>query len=181
MSTNVWAGEVGAADETMLAGCSGPTLDIGCGPGRLTTALSARGIPSMGIDVSPVAVRLTRIRGGTALQRNVFEHIPGAGRWNDLLLADGNIGIGGDPVRLLRRCRELMAPQGSLFVDLEPPGAGVLIEKIRLVVGGRVGVPFDWCWVGADALQRLAHSAGLTVQDVWLSGTRWQARLGRAR
>lgn len=180
LPVHAWAGEVSAADQSLLAGCVGPTLDIGCGPGRLTTALSGRGIPSMGIDVSPVAIGLTRARGGTALQRDVFEDLPGAGRWSHLLLADGNIGIGGDPIRLLQRCRQLMSAHGSMFVDVEPPGAGLLIEEIRLETGGHLSAPFRWCWVGADQLAGLARSAGLTAQDIWRSGSRWQARLARS-
>ncbi len=106
LPTERWRSEPSPGDELLLAGCTGPTLDIGCGPGRLTAALLERGVPALGTDVSAVAVRLARAAGAVALRRDVFERQPGEGRWRHALLADGNIGIGGDPVRLLRRVRE---------------------------------------------------------------------------
>ena len=45
----------------------------------------------------------TWIAGGPALVRSVFETLPGEGRWDTVLLMDGNIGIGGDPAALLGR------------------------------------------------------------------------------
>ena len=51
----------------------------------------------------PEAVAQTPDRGVAAIRRNVFDALPGEGRWRTALLADGNIGIGGDPAALLRR------------------------------------------------------------------------------
>ncbi|EWM14177.1 methyltransferase type 12 [Kutzneria sp. 744] len=87
--------ELDSSDELLLAACLGPTLDVGCGPGRLVEALTRRGVIALGVDVSPVAVDLTQARGAPALCRDVFDRIPGEGRWRHVLLADGNIGIGG--------------------------------------------------------------------------------------
>ena len=56
-------------------------------------------------------------RGGAALRRDVFAPLPGEGRWYTALLADGNVGIGGDPVALLqpapRRCSTRAAGSSS--------------------------------------------------------------------
>jgi len=172
-----WSGDIDDADNALLSRCLGPTVDVGCGPGRLTAALLARGIPALGVDVSAEAVAMTRRRGGIALQRNIFGTIPGSGRWAHLLLADGNIGIGGDPVRLLRRCGRLLAAGGDVLLDLEPPGTGLLVEQIRLAGAGAMSEPFRWCWVGVDAIPEIAAAAGLVVVDLWLAGDRWQARL----
>ena len=91
-------------EHEVLARCVGPTLDVGCGPGRLTAALAERGQVALGIDVVGDAVGQTLQRGGSALRRSVFDPVPGEGRWRTVLLADGNVGIGGDPVALLRGC-----------------------------------------------------------------------------
>ena len=99
-------------DKSLLDRCEGPTLDIGSGPGRLTVALAERGIPALGIDITPYAVDLARSSGGLVMLRDVFGRVPGTGRWMTVLLADGNIGIGGDPAALLRRAGELLAPAG---------------------------------------------------------------------
>ena len=51
----------------------GPVLDVGCGPGRLAAAARSAGLPSLGIDSAPAAVRLARAqrsarRGGVRLR-----------------------------------------------------------------------------------------------------------------
>lgn len=179
--TALWSGAVSRGDEALLSACTGPTLDVGCGPGRLTAALTGRGVPALGVDISAVAVRLTRERGALALQRSIFDPLPAEGRWRDLLLADGNIGIGGNPVVLLRRCAELMIDGGSVLMDLAEPGSGLLLEELRLVESGRISPPFRWCRLGVDALGTVAAAADLVVRDVWLADDRWQAALGRRR
>src|SRR5439155_8036 len=84
-------------DGGLLARCSGPTLDVGCGPGRLVAALAAAGLPTLGVDISAEAVRQARRRGAPAQRTCVFTPIAGEGAWQHLLLADGNIGIGRCP------------------------------------------------------------------------------------
>jgi SAM-dependent methyltransferase len=165
-------------DDRLLDGCSGPTLDVGCGPGRLTHALNRRGLPALGIDISATAVRLARARGATALRRDVFAALPGTGRWRHLLLADGNIGIGGDPHRLLRRCRDLLAPDGRLHVELAPPGTASWSGEARLDVGGGVAsAPFPWAVLAADALPAVAAAGALRILTTWTEADRWFATL----
>ncbi|MEC3975193.1 methyltransferase domain-containing protein [Amycolatopsis sp. H20-H5] len=166
-------------DEVLLDACGGPTLDIGCGPGRLTAALTERGIASLGVDSSRTAVQLTQGRGAVALHRNVFDRIPGEGRWRHVLLADGNIGIGGNPVALLRRAAELLGAGGTALVELEPPGTGVRNEHVRLQPQTDEGSWFTWAWVGADAVGALAAQAGLAVEWTARRGHRWFAELVR--
>ena len=172
-----WRDEPDGADELLLAACLGPTLDIGCGPGRLVDALTQRGVVALGIDISPVAVELTMARGAPALRRDVFERLPGEGRWRHVLLADGNIGIGGDPVVLLRRASQLLRPGGSVLVELDPPGTGLLRHQVRLSsVDGR-GEWFDWAHVGPDGLDETAALASLSTRWLTERDGRWFAEL----
>jgi SAM-dependent methyltransferase len=77
-----WVAEVDATDLELFVGpCAGPTIDIGCGPGRLTAALVARGLIALGIDVSTAAVLHARRRGAPARQLDVFDRVPAQGRW----------------------------------------------------------------------------------------------------
>lgn len=180
-----WHGPARGADETLLARAAGYTLDVGCGPGRLVAALTARGVPTLGIDIAPAAVGLTRRAGGRALRLSVFDRVPGAGAWECAVLADGNIGIGGDPVRLLARLRELLAPGGRLLVELDPPGTGLRLDEVRLEGSdGRLGEWFAWAHVAADAVPAVAADAGLAVRSRWsardvpgVGRTRWFAEL----
>ena len=161
-------------DRGLLARCAGPTLDIGCGPGRLTSVLQRRGHPALGIDVSATAVRLARARGATALRRDVFAPVPGEGRWRHLLLADGNIGIGGDPGALLRRCRELLAPAGRLHVELARPGSRSWAGAAWLR-DGVTGAPVRWAQLAAPDLAAVAEASCLRVLDTWTEAGRWFA------
>ncbi|WP_188192868.1 class I SAM-dependent methyltransferase [Nonomuraea sp. SYSU D8015] len=160
-------------DDAMLSRCAGPTLDVGSGPGRLTVALTKRGIAALGIDVTPHAVRLTRQAGGLALCLDVFGRVPGAGRWATALLADGNIGIGGDPVALLRRMRELVRPGGEVIAEVAPPGRRSTAERVRLRHGALAGAWFRWASVSASDVPALARTSGFTVTDRREQAGRW--------
>nr|WP_130348820.1 class I SAM-dependent methyltransferase [Herbihabitans rhizosphaerae] len=179
LPTSRWKAASDAADAWMLDACTGPTLDVGCGPGRLTAALTARGVPALGVDSSPVAVRLARERGAVALCRDVFDRLPGEGRWRHVLLADGNVGIGGDPVRLLRRTGELLRRGGTALVEVSGPGEGLRTGRVRVASATLDGAWFDWAWLGVDALEGCAHDVGLRLGDVGRRGERWFAELIR--
>jgi SAM-dependent methyltransferase len=138
-------------------------MDIGCGPGRFTAALADRGIHALGVDVSATAVEMTVKRGGTALHRDVFAPMPGDGAWSHVLLADGNIGIGGRPVRLLQRARRLLHPGGVVVVEVDAASRGVTREYRRWETHHSVGKWFPWAHVGNDAISTLAESAGFLL------------------
>nr|MBA3278816.1 class I SAM-dependent methyltransferase [Geodermatophilaceae bacterium] len=154
-------------------------LDVGCGPGRLSAALTEAGISALGIDVSAAAVQMARQRGATALRRDVFSSVPGQGRWPNLLLADGNIGIGGDPVALLRRVETMLAPGGRAVVEVDPPGEGVSCRMIRLEVDELVSSWFPWARVAAESIRDLAEQSGLAFTGLDQRGDRWVALLDR--
>lgn len=172
-----WRSAADAADHALLDHCEGPTLDVGCGPGRLTAALAERGQVVLGIDVVHEAVGQTRARGAPALRRDVFDAVPGEGRWQTALLADGNVGIGGDPVALLRRLRRLLVPGGRVVVEVAPPGVDTRSVLATLECGGVRSRPFRWSVVGVDGIARVAGSAGLTLRTRQHHGARWSAVL----
>ena len=157
-----WLHAAVTAERRLLAHANGPVLDVGCGPGRHVLALAERGIPTLGIDVTPAALAVARERGAAVLERSVFEHVPGAGRWGTALLLDGNIGIGGDPVTLLSRIAELLRPRGRMLVEVDPPGTRARTERVRFEIDDEAGPWFAWTRVGADALGGIAGRAGLS-------------------
>ncbi|MER6353455.1 methyltransferase domain-containing protein [Streptomyces sp. NPDC001634] len=164
-----WCAPADAADTTVLRRCTGSVLDVGCGPGRLVAALAARGVPALGVDVSRAAVSRTRRSGGAAVQRSVFDRLPGEGRWGTVLLMDGNIGIDGDPVALLRRLRELAAPGGLLLAEAAPQDVDERLTVRVEDAHGHHGQPFSWARLGTTALLYAARSAG------WIQTGRWTA------
>jgi SAM-dependent methyltransferase len=166
-----WTGTI-ESDHVVLELCQGPTLDVGCGPGRMTQLLAERGEIVLGIDVVPEAIWQTRDRGVAAILRDVFDGVPAEGRWQTVLLADGNLGIGGDPVRLLRRIGQLLGVDGRVVADLAPPGTGLRSGEVRLTAGGLTSEPFPWSVVGADAIDEIALEAGFRAETHQL-GDRW--------
>lgn len=180
LNVQQWTAAPDAADHALFLDlCSGPTLDVGCGAGRLAGALTARGATALGIDISLVAVRLAQERGAVAVHGNVFGDVPDEGHWQDALLADGNVGIGGDPVRLLQRIRQLMRPDGSVLVEVDAPGTGLVHESIRLRVLGQLTDAFIWSRVDAEAIVDVADAAGLHGFRLHRHGDRYMAQLTR--
>jgi hypothetical protein len=118
---------------------------------RVAAHLAGLGVGALGIDVVPAAVWMARARGAEAVQRSVFGHGQGAGTWGTAVLLDGNLGIGGDPVALLARVRELLTPGGRVLCDVEPPGTPA---RTTLV--------------------------GLALSELWSAEGRWFARLDGA-
>jgi SAM-dependent methyltransferase len=159
-----WLAPADGEDDWLLNRCIGPTLDLGCGPGRLVAELAGRGVPALGVDCSHSAVRQCHSRGAPVLHRDVFAPLPGEGRWHHVLLADGNIGIGGDPVRLLLRCAALLRPDGTMLVEAEHPGAGLWRGAARLqVAGAATGSWFPWAVAALQTLAVLAAQLGLRI------------------
>jgi hypothetical protein len=132
-------------------------------------ALTERGLPALGIDVTPCAVEMTRAAGGLALLRDVFHQIPGAGRWETVLLADGNIGIGGNPTVLLCRVAALLGPTGRAIVEL---GERTHTEWLRLRDKDQVSDWFRWSHVDAEGIGACAAAAGLTLTGTWTAAAR---------
>ncbi len=177
--TDPWLDLPTPEDDAVLARAVPPVLDVGCGPGRHVLALAQRGVLALGIDITPAALDLARRRGAPVLARSVFDRVPGVGRWATALLLDGNLGIGGEPAALLGRVVRLLAPGGSVLVELLSPGSALAAPRVRLDIGSVEGPSFAWTTVGVDELSTAATAAGLHVEDVWSAGDRWFGHLRR--
>lgn len=174
-----WSGGLIAGDRSVLARCRGSTIDLGCGPGRLVRALHRRGQRVLGVDLSVEAVRLARQRGAPVLRRDVFGPLPHEGGWRRVLCTDGSIGIGGDPVRLLARSRQLLTRDGQLLVEVDPPGSATWLGQIRLryLQADVTSRPFRWAYVASGELTEIAEAAGLRILATWMEAGRWFASL----
>jgi SAM-dependent methyltransferase len=174
-----WIADATIEEEMLLMRIIGPALDIGCGPGRHVAALARRGIPVLGLDVAPSAIVLAQRRGAAVLQRSVFERVPASGRWNSALLLDGNIGIGGDAVTLLRRVGKLLRRGGRVLVEVGGPGSPTRSVVARLEAGTTTSDWFPWMEVGTDGIARLGRAAGFTMIERDAIASRWFVTLQR--
>lgn len=176
-----WFDAPSPADDAVLDAVRGPVIDVGCGPGRLLAGLAARGVDGLGVDVSATAVAHARSLGVDAVQASVFSGtIPGAGGFRTAMLLDGNVGIGGDPARLLARCGELLAPEGAVVVEVERPGVPLQRMSVRFESSSGADSPwFPWARVGATAIAPVAEAAGFGSLRTESHGERWFAWLRR--
>jgi SAM-dependent methyltransferase len=179
LAVDRWLAPADDTDRRLLRGVRGPVLDVGCGPGRHLHALARRGVFALGVDLSPIAVGLARDRGAHAIVGSIFDEVPGAGSWRTALLLDGNIGIGGEPQRLLSRLHSLLSPGGKLLVELDPPGTRTARLLARLEVGDAASAWFGWGRVAYPDIERIAGLAGFGVLDGHDRNGRWFASLRR--
>ncbi|MFJ4810789.1 class I SAM-dependent methyltransferase [Streptomyces longwoodensis] len=172
-----WCARADAVDRAVLDRCEGAVLDVGCGPGRLVAELAARGRAVLGIDVSAAAVARTVRLGGQALRRSVFDPLPAEGRWDTVLLMDGNLGIGGDPRALLDRVARLLRPGGLLIAETAPVDVDerTQVQVVGVSDVGPTESPFPWARLGTAALLRYAR--GWTPAGAWTADDRRFAAL----
>lgn len=166
-----------AFDEAVAQMCSGPTIELGCGPGRLVARLVQRGIPALGIDRSAAAVRLAGRGGAPVMLGDVFEPLPGIGCWQTVLLVDGNVGLGGDPLRILGRASELLCRGGRCVAEFDAQAVGIQSRWVRLESARDIGPWFRWASVSVDSAATLAAQVGLTLTGVRLIAGRVIANL----
>ena len=162
-----WIARASDIDFRILSYAVGPVLDLGCGPGRHVEAIAEQGIIVMGVDLSTHAVAAARTRRIAVLERSVFDQVPKTGEWATVLLLDGNIGIGGDPVRLLTRTKSLLNASGRVLIDVIVRTQRPKTELVRIELDGTAGPWFEWANVDADWLQTVADEAGFEVTDQW--------------
>ncbi|OBG76171.1 methyltransferase type 12 [Mycobacterium sp. E2462] len=161
-----------AFDEAVTQMCTGPTIELGCGPGRLVARLIRRGIPALGIDRSATAIALAGRGGAPVLLSDVFDPLPAMGFWQTVLLVDGNVGLGGDPARILGRAVELLARGGRCVAEFDAESIGICSRWVRLESADEVGPWFRWASVGVDSAATLAAQVGLTLAGISLIGGR---------
>ncbi len=148
-----WLSARRPGDDGLISRCVGSTLDVGCGPGHHTAAVTNRGLPVPGVDIAPPAVALARARGGPALCRSIFDRLPDTGDWQTALLADGNIANGGNPSR-----------SGPVRLRLE---ADDDITRNW----------FRWASLFVTDIEPVARAAGTCLTETWQDHGRWFAAL----
>lgn len=82
---------------------AGRVLDVGCGAGRHALYLQAKGLDVVGIDSSPLAVKVCRYRGLKNVRVMSFNHITRAlGTFGTVLMLGNNFGLFANPERAKR-------------------------------------------------------------------------------
>jgi SAM-dependent methyltransferase len=174
-----WLAPADDVDQALLERVLAPVLDIGCGPGRHVQDLVLQGIDALGVELSPTAVDLAQRKGVPVILRSIFDPVPRGGEWRSALLLDGSVGIGGDPVQLLRRAGELLASRARILVETLPLGEQSETLDVRIETSRSAGPWFRWALVSPADLDHLARASGFALTDVWDSGGRHFAQFDR--
>lgn len=138
-------------------------LDVGCGSGQLLEVYRTLGWHVCGIEISPDACAACRAQGLQVHQGTVFD-APFSGRQFDMILLSHVIEHVPDPVAVLTRVAEFLAPNGKVIVSTPN------MRGIGFSIYGSCWFPLDaprhLFLFDPDTIRLLAERAGLTVAHV---------------
>jgi SAM-dependent methyltransferase len=99
----------------------GKVLDIGCGGGRWSLYLQKKGLEVLGIDTSPLAVKVCRLRGMRNVRLiSITDVNSGLGEFGTILMMGNNFGLFGNAKRaqqLLKRFYNMTGPDARLIAE----------------------------------------------------------------
>jgi SAM-dependent methyltransferase len=110
-----------AREKSAIRVAKGRVLDIGCGAGRHSLFLQAKGLEVTGTDVSPLAIRVCRARGlRDARLMSIDDVGPSLGKFDTILMLGNNFGLFSNKIKarvLLRRFLKMMNPKGRIIAE----------------------------------------------------------------
>jgi SAM-dependent methyltransferase len=99
----------------------GRVLDIGCGGGRWSLYLQKKGHDVLGIDISPLVVKVCKLRGLHNVKvKSITEVDSRLGRFDTILMMGNNFGLFGGPKRarlLLKRFYHMTGPDARIIAE----------------------------------------------------------------
>jgi SAM-dependent methyltransferase len=175
-------------DRSSMKWVRGRVLDIGCGAGRVSLHLQARGHDVTGIDISPLAVRTTRLRGvANARVLGITQIAPRLGTFDTLVLLGNNFGLLANARRarwLFRRFAAVTPDRGRIVAEILDPYDTTSPEhrryhrwnRARGRMGGQTRIRvryrdsatpwFDYLFVSRTELRRLLHGTAWRVEQI---------------
>lgn len=163
----------------------GKVLDIGCGAGRCLLHLQNKGLECVGIDYSPLAIKVCKGRGAKkALVRSVTQIGPDLGIFDTIIMYGNNFGLFGSYKRakwLLRKMHRMTTGRARIIAEsLDPYGTdfpehlwyhkrnrkqGRMSGQLRLRIRYKkyISPYFDYLLASKDEMKDI------------LSGTGWRA------
>jgi SAM-dependent methyltransferase len=174
-------------EKEAMKNVSGRVLDIGCGAGRHSLYLQAKGFDVTGIDNSPLAIKICRLRGLTKTKVMGIEEV-GKFRGNSfdtVIMMGNNFGLFGShrlAQTLLKKLHRVTSPDALIIAMTRDPYTtkdplhltyhklnkkrcrmpGQL--RIRVRYKNVIGSWFDYLLVSKDELRRILKNTGWEVK-----------------
>lgn len=103
----------------------GKILDIGCGGGRISLYFQRKGFNVLGIDVSPLAIKLCKLRGLRKARVMLIADVSSRlGMFDTILMIGNNFGLFGGPnraKRLLKQFHQSTTPEALIIAESNDP------------------------------------------------------------
>ncbi len=103
----------------------GRILDIGCGGGRISLYFQRKGLDVLGIDVSPLAIKVCKLRGlRKARVLSISDVNSRLGKFDTILMIGNNFGLFANPnraKRLLRQFYHSTTPNALIIAESNDP------------------------------------------------------------
>jgi len=102
----------------------GRVLDIGCGAGRHSLYLQGRGFDVLGIDISPLAIKVCKLRGLKKAKVMSIDEIGNLApnSFDTVLMLGNNFGLFGSPQKANKLLKK--------FYEITSPGALIIAESL---------------------------------------------------
>ena len=157
----------------------GKVLDVGAGSGCHSLILQKRDLDVTAIDISPLSVETMRERGIKNVAEQDFFTLGGQ-QYDTILMLMNGIGIVGTLERLpefFKHLDKILAPGGQLLCDSSdisyvfdgdiPDDIGYYGEQsFQMQYKDTIGEPFDWFYIDAQTLKKVAEANGYMVEVV---------------
>ena len=170
----------------------GRVLDVGCGAGRHSLYLQKKGFDVLGIDISPLAIKVCRLRGVKKAEVKSIENVNFKPESFDTIIMMGNnfrlFGSLKKARRLLRKLHKMTSKNALIIADTRDPyktdnpahldyhrfnkekgrmGGQV---RIRIRFGKHATKWFDYLMVSKEELEEILNGTGWKVRRFIDSG-----------
>jgi SAM-dependent methyltransferase len=164
----------------------GRVIDIGCGAGRHCLYLQEKGLDVLGIDNSPLAIKVCKLRGlRKAKVMSITQVSPKLGRFDTILMLGNNFGLFANlkrAKRLLKKFYKIAMPKARIIAESWDPyktddpihiryhklnkTRGRMAGQVRIRIRHRKSVTpwFDYLLVSKDEMRQILGGTGWEVK-----------------
>ncbi len=150
-------------DHAVVGLCNGPTIDWVAALDVWWRTWSSAECPRSGSTSRPPPSSWRAAAAPRPCAATCSNRCRGPAGGTTVLLADGNVGLGGDPRRICGGPANCCVSGGRCVAEFDSAIDGIDTGWVRLESSRTIGPWFRWASVGIDCAARLADDVGLAV------------------